>query len=254
MSKYAVLALAIASSVLLSGCNSTGAKVPVVEAGTNLAPGTLRDVSARQPQSASTGQYYAGSSNNQGGEPVVVSGHQANNRIVIENETAASTQGYNQPWQINQTQQDWQASEEQARAQLGQQQQALEDKSQNYQAKLRSAQASYAQQPLPASVQALITSAEQSAQRGDFNNAATQLERAQRIAPAEPIILHRLSEIYLAQGEPATAEQMAQRGLSLSNNKPALQASFWELIARSRDERNDSVGAAQARDRAKVLL
>ncbi|MFT0211738.1 tetratricopeptide repeat protein [Pseudomonas sp. F1_0610] len=258
MSKYAVLTLAIAGSVFLSGCNSTGAKVPVVEAGTKLTPGTLRDINARQPQSVSTGQYYAGSSTNQASETVVVSGHQTSNRIVVEHESATNTntQAYNQPWSASQTpgQQDWQAAEGQARAQLGQQQQVFEEKSQDYQAKLRSAQANYAQQPLPAPVQALITSAEQSAQRGDFNNAAAQLERAQRIAPAEPIILHRLSEIYLAQGEPATAEQMAQRGLSLSNNKPALQASFWELIARSRDERNDAAGAAQARERAKVLL
>lgn len=258
MTKYALLAAAIASASILTGCNTTRSSVPVVEAGARLTPGALRDVGARNVSRSTAGQYNPQQANSYPANEDVVINAQPINRGLIEEvpNAGASTQGYNQQWQDTQTQTNnqWQQTQTQVQTQIEQGRQQYQGSEQDYQNKLRAAQANYAQQPLPAPVQSLISSAEQSAQRGDFNGAAAQLERAQRIAPAEPIILHRLSEVYLAQGEPSSAEQIAQRGLSLSNNKPALQASFWELIARARDEQGNSAGAAQARSQAKVLL
>ncbi|BCG27025.1 hypothetical protein TUM18999_52160 [Pseudomonas tohonis] len=109
-----------------------------------------------------------------------------------------------------------------------------------------------ADEQLDGPVLALLTTAQQQQSGGDLNGASSSLERAQRIAPREPQVLYRLAEVRLAQGDAAQAEQLARRGLSLSNGRPALQAGLWELVAKSRERQGDPSGAAQARQRAKV--
>lgn len=111
-----------------------------------------------------------------------------------------------------------------------------------------------ADEQLDGPVLALLTSAQQQQGGGDLNGAASSLERAQRIAPREPQVLYRLAEVRLAQGDAAQAEQFARRGLSYASGRPALQASLWDLIAKSRDQQGDAAGAAQARERARVNL
>ncbi|SHN07605.1 tetratricopeptide repeat protein [Phytopseudomonas punonensis] len=111
-----------------------------------------------------------------------------------------------------------------------------------------------ADEQLDGPVLALLTSAQQQQTGGDLNGAASSLERAQRIAPREPQVLYRLAEVRLAQGDAAQAEQFARRGLSYANGRPALQASLWDLIAKSRQQQGDAAGAAQARERARVNL
>lgn len=101
-------------------------------------------------------------------------------------------------------------------------------------------------------VLALLTSARQMQSSGDLNGAASNLERAQRIAPREPQVLFRLAELRLAQDAPAQAEQLARRALTYAAGRPALQASLWELIAQARERQGDPAGAAQARQRARV--
>lgn len=109
-----------------------------------------------------------------------------------------------------------------------------------------------ADEQLEGPVLALLTSARQMQNGGDLNGAASSLERAQRIAPREPQVLYRLADLRLAQGDAAQAEQLARRALTYSGGRPALQASLWELIAKSRERQGDPAGAAQARQRAKV--
>ncbi|MDH4555530.1 tetratricopeptide repeat protein [Pseudomonas sp. BN417] len=111
-----------------------------------------------------------------------------------------------------------------------------------------------ADEQLDGPVLALLTTAQQQQGGGDLNGAAASLERAQRIAPREPQVLYRLAEVRLAQGDAAQAEQFARRALTYANGRPAMQASLWDLIARSRDRQGDPSGAALARDRAKVNL
>lgn len=111
-----------------------------------------------------------------------------------------------------------------------------------------------ADEQLDGPVLALLTSAQQQQGSGDLDGASSSLERAQRIAPREPQVLYRLAEVRLAQGDAAQAEQLARRGLSFSNGRPALQASLWGLIAQARERQGDPAGAAQARERAKVSL
>ncbi len=107
-------------------------------------------------------------------------------------------------------------------------------------------------QTFPGPVLAMLTTAQQQQGSGDLNSAAASLERAQRIAPREPQVLYRLAQVRLAQGDAAQAEQVARRGLSYANGRPALQAGLWELIAQAREKQGDSAGAALARQKAKV--
>ncbi len=111
-----------------------------------------------------------------------------------------------------------------------------------------------ADERLDGPVLALLTTAQQQQGGGDLNGAASSLERAQRIAPREPQVLYRLAEVRLAQGDAVQAEQLARRGLSYAGDRPALQASLWELIAQARERQGNAAGAAQARERARVSL
>lgn len=111
-----------------------------------------------------------------------------------------------------------------------------------------------ADEQLDGPVLALLSTAQQQQGSGDLNGASSSLERAQRIAPREPQVLYRLAEVRMAQGDAAQAEQLARRGLTMANGRPALQASLWNLIAQSRERQGDAAGAAQARERARVSL
>ncbi|KAF1070106.1 MAG: hypothetical protein GAK45_00904 [Pseudomonas citronellolis] len=111
-----------------------------------------------------------------------------------------------------------------------------------------------ADEQLDGPVLALLTTAQQQQGSGDLNSASASLERAQRIAPREPQVLYKLAQVRLAQGDSAQAEQLARRGLSLANGRPTLQASLWELIAKSREAQGDTSGAATARQNAKATL
>ncbi|MFC2973372.1 tetratricopeptide repeat protein [Azotobacter bryophylli] len=110
-----------------------------------------------------------------------------------------------------------------------------------------------ADEQLDGPVLALLTTAKQQQSGGDLNSAASSLERAQRIAPREPQVLYRLAEVRLAQGDDVQAEQLARRALTYSSGRPALQASLWSLIAQARERQGDPAGAAQARERARVV-
>ena len=109
-----------------------------------------------------------------------------------------------------------------------------------------------ADEQLDGPVLALLTTAQQQQNGGDLNGASSSPERAQRVAPREPQVIYRLAQVRLAQGDPAQAEQLAQRGLTYANGRPSLQASLWDIIAQAREKQGNAAGAAQARQKAKV--
>jgi len=111
-----------------------------------------------------------------------------------------------------------------------------------------------ADEKLDGPVLALLSSAREQQGSGNLSGAAASLERAQRIAPREPQVLYRLAEVRLEQGDAEQAEQIAQRALSYAGDRPPLQGALWDVIARSREQRGDLTGAAQARARARVNL
>lgn len=109
-----------------------------------------------------------------------------------------------------------------------------------------------ADEQLDGPVLALLTTAQTQQGSGDFNGAASSLERAQRIAPREPQVLYRLAQVRLSQGDAPQAEQLARRALTYANGRPSLQAELWNTIAQAREKQGDSAGAALARQKARV--
>ncbi len=97
-------------------------------------------------------------------------------------------------------------------------------------------------------VMSLIDEADAAAARGEFDQAAAILERAQRIEPRNPWIWQRLAQLRLMQGQYSQAESLAERSNSLSRGNPWLRSTNWGLIAEARSRRGDHAGAEQARE------
>ena len=106
------------------------------------------------------------------------------------------------------------------------------------------------QQP---AVVALLQQAEAQANEGELESAAASLERAIRIDARNPVIWYHLATVRLSQGEPAQAEQLANKSNSLAPGNHAQQSRNWILIAESRRQMNDRAGAAAAEQRARDL-
>mgnify|MGYP001812068175 FL=1 len=106
------------------------------------------------------------------------------------------------------------------------------------------------QQP---AVVALLQQAEAQANAGELESAAASLERAIRIDARNPVIWYHLATVRLSQGEPAQAEQLANKSNSLAPGNRTQQARNWILIAESRRQMNDHAGAAAAEQRAREL-
>ena len=227
MSKHAVILIALAT--LLAGCaGSQHRAIPVVESGGPLTPGAMRDSRARQAGAVVPPASQARVTTTQQGDTETVQTYAAPSAPIggIEIYNTGST---NDASSVK-------APSASASMPIG------------GQARLS------ADEQLDGPVLALLTTAKQLQSSGDFNGASSSLERAQRIAPREPQVLYRLAEVRLEQGDAGQAEQLAQRALSYSNGRPALQASLWDLIARARTQQGNTAGAQEAQRRAKVNL
>lgn len=227
MSKHAIILIALVT--LLAGCaGSQQRAIPVVESGGPLTPGAMRDNRARQSAgTAQTAQQPTVTVMPQGESETVqtyavpsapIGGIEVYHADSISSTPSTAAPAPTSPMPIGN------------------------------QARLA------ADEQLDGAVLALLTTAKQQQGSGDFNGAASSLERAQRIAPREPQVLYRLAEVRLAQGDAGQAEQLAQRGLSYSNGRPALQAGLWDLIARARAQQGNTSGAQEAQNRARVNL
>lgn len=103
-----------------------------------------------------------------------------------------------------------------------------------------------AQESGPA-VLSLLDEAEGAAARGELDQAAAILERAQRIEPRNPWVWQRLAQVRLTQGQSELAEQLALRSNSLARGNPYVLATNWGVIAEARARRGDLAGERQAR-------
>lgn len=226
MSKHAVILVALAA--LLAGCAGSPqySSIPVVESGGPLTSGAMRDRNTRQISSAT-----------QQDQRNAVTDAQNDNNEVVQTYAVPSV-----PISGIQIQHGDAPIEKSitgtpvASMPIGGQARLAAD------------------EQLSGPVLALLTTAKQQQNGGDYNGAASSLERAQRIAPREPQVLYRLAEVRLAQGDASQAEQLAQRGLSYSNGQSALQAGLWDLIARARSQQGDTAGAQEAQRRARVNM
>ncbi len=79
---------------------------------------------------------------------------------------------------------------------------------------------------------ALLEQAETQHQAGNNQRALSSLERAQRIAPREPLVYLQLARLRLDMKDYQRADQLARKGLSLSSGNPQMQEAFRTLLKR----------------------
>lgn len=104
---------------------------------------------------------------------------------------------------------------------------------------------------LPA-VQGLLAASDRALHNNDFDLAAVNLERAQRLAPQSAAVYQRLAEVRLRQKRPAEAEQLARKALVYSGNT-AQQALLWRQIALARQQLGQTQSAQEALAHAMAL-
>lgn len=98
-----------------------------------------------------------------------------------------------------------------------------------------------------AAAQALIQKAQAARRAGDYSQATSLLERAQRMSPQAADVYLELALVKAADGAYAQAEQFGQKAISLSGSDERFRRQAWQVIADIREARGDRTGAAEAR-------
>ena len=82
---------------------------------------------------------------------------------------------------------------------------------------------------------------------GRWSDAELKLERALRIDTDKVDLYHQLATVRMGQLRFSEAEQIALKGLTLTDQTPKFKASLWEVIAQCRSGLGDISGARNAR-------
>ena len=91
-------------------------------------------------------------------------------------------------------------------------------------------------------------------EQNQLSAAGRYLERALYMQPESSWLYRELAELRLREGDPQTAEVMAQRALRLAPRRPAYQSALWQLVATARARQGDEAGAQRARLEAEMLM
>lgn len=102
-------------------------------------------------------------------------------------------------------------------------------------------------------VLALLGQARQAAREGQLFTAESQLERALRIEPRNPVLWHYMAKLRLHQDRLAEAAGLAARSNSLAGKNNRLKADNWRIIAHARHQQGDNKGAQQAQQMVEKL-
>ena len=109
-----------------------------------------------------------------------------------------------------------------------------------------------AAQTTSTAVLSLLDQAQRARGRGDLEAASAHIERALRIDRRSPALHVELALIRFAGGEFGQAEALALKAASLAPADAAVQSRAWSVVARAREARGDSAGAAEAREIARA--
>lgn len=96
----------------------------------------------------------------------------------------------------------------------------------------------------------LMDQAKQASDAGQYDLAASHLERAQRIEPRNYFVWSALAKVYLAQEQFDQAISVAGKSNSLARGNVYVELQNWKIIASAKQARGDSIGALQAQTRA----
>ena len=95
-------------------------------------------------------------------------------------------------------------------------------------------------------VVSLMRQAADARSQGQFDLAASQLERAQRIEPRNYFVWSALAKVYLDQQQFDQAISVAGKSSSLARGNLYVEVENWKTIARALQGKGDSLGAVQA--------
>jgi len=102
-------------------------------------------------------------------------------------------------------------------------------------------------------VLALLDRAQSAAQSGQLHTAESQLERALRIEPRNPVLWHYMAKLRLHQNRLSEAAGLAAKSNTLAGQNRALRADNWRIIAHARQQQGDEAGAYQAQRKVDSL-
>lgn len=91
-------------------------------------------------------------------------------------------------------------------------------------------------------------------EQNQLSAAGRYLERALYMQPESSWLYRELAELRLREGDPQSAEVMAQRALRLAPRRPFYQAALWQLVATARARQGNEDGAERARLEAEMLM
>lgn len=95
----------------------------------------------------------------------------------------------------------------------------------------------------------LLQEAKDAVRAGQYDKAASALERAHRIQPGNAKILYDIAQIRYAQGKYRQAESFASKAANYSRSK-GLSKKIWSLLSNARKALGNSTGAAAAAKKA----
>lgn len=96
---------------------------------------------------------------------------------------------------------------------------------------------------------ALLQEAKDAVASGEYDKAASALERAHRIEPGNAKILYDIAQIRYAQGKYRQASSFASKAATYSSN-PTLSKKVWTLLSKSRKKLGNNTGATAAAQKA----
>lgn len=96
---------------------------------------------------------------------------------------------------------------------------------------------------------ALLQQSQQAEGTGSLNEAIAYTERAIRISPRQADLWNRLASLELANGQPASAIQYANKALTLAGTRSDWQRQAWLIIADAKDAQGNHAEAADIRER-----
>lgn len=95
----------------------------------------------------------------------------------------------------------------------------------------------------------LLQEARSAVNSGQYDKAASALERAHRIEPGNAKILYDIAQIRYAQGKYVQAQSFASRAANYSSSA-SLSKKIWTILAKSREKLGNTSGAAAAAKKA----
>lgn len=99
----------------------------------------------------------------------------------------------------------------------------------------------------------LMSDAEQALERGDYNQAELQMERAMRVDPRNGRIWHLMARIRYEQGDYGQTVQFCLKSNTLANHDRILMRQNWVLLEKAYTMLGETIKADDARHKAATI-